>query len=106
MTTKTVIPISPKVFTGLLTAIGCAAVSGIAASIEPSWFTGLGALQAPTFALATGVVSSAAAWFKKEVAAEEVTVTSTPAAPADSAPAPAVPEAATTSASVPVTIVK
>lgn len=70
MATKTTINISPKVLTGLLTGLGAAAALGAAGSVTPHTFDFLGP-WGPVAKLAfTVLLAQAAAWFKREQAAE------------------------------------
>lgn len=96
MTAKTTLNIHPKVFVGLLAGIGAAILGGLLTYVSPETFAGLGHYELPVFELFSVGLGSAAAWLKREEAADEV---DSPAATAVSATIdPAVESAAETAA--------
>lgn len=66
MATKTVVNISPKVLTGLLTGLGTAAVLGIAKAVNADTFDFLGPWSVVAYPAFTVLVGQVAAWLKRE----------------------------------------
>lgn len=89
MATKTVINISPKVFTALLTGLGLAGLGGVTAAVTPATFAFLGPWAPGAFAVATILLAQAAAWLKREQATETKAAV-TNAHPTAAAPVPPV----------------
>lgn len=94
MATKTVVNISPKVLTGLLTGLGTAAVLGIAKAVNADTFDFLGPWSVVAYPAFTVLVGQGAAWLKREhdtASADAPAASSVPVAPELPAPAVAAP---------------
>ena len=83
MATKTVVNISPKVLTGLLTGLGTAAVLGIAKAVNADTFDFLGPWSVVAYPAFTVLVGQVAAWLKREhdSVSADTSASSVPVAP-------------------------
>lgn len=102
MATKTVLNVSPKVFTGGLCGLGVAVVEAITVAVTPHSLSFLGTWEPLALAAVPPLLGQVAAWFKKEQAAVSHTVAppavdvpqAAPVAPTAAAAAPIVPQTA------------
>lgn len=94
MATKTVVNISPKVLTTLLTGLGTSAVLGAASGVNEHTFDFLGPWSTVAKLAFTVLISAAAGWLKREhdtASADAPAASSVPVAPELPAPAVAAP---------------
>jgi len=71
MATKTVLNVSPRVFTGGLCGLGVAVVEAVIVAVNPHTLAFLGQWEPLALAGIPPLLGQVAAWFKKEQAAEE-----------------------------------